>query len=384
MGVTNHKAVLVTDGILLEIASKSRINKRELIFSCGPGIAVRLSGASVAEVAATHHYPAFMDPFGRHIDYLRISVTDRCNERCLYCMPEGYKGWAQRADHLTADEIVRIAAAATEFGFRKFRLTGGEPLVRADIVEIARRIWDLPGVQTLGLSTNGLRFAELALPLKQAGVRSINISLDTLNDAAYRRLTGGSLAAVLAGIHAASAAGFECVKLNCVLLRGINEDQIIPLVEFGAALGMPVRFIELMPLAPGGPIDDRHFFPVSEAMARLAAHEPLDPAGAKPVGHGPARYFCLRHSGALVGFIGAVTCADFCETCNKLRLTADGKLRPCLGRHGEIDLLPALRSNTQKATALPDAISDAIANKPEHHSFADDFEVKRPMIAIGG
>ena len=229
------------------------------------------------------------DPFGRHIDYLRISVSDRCNERCHYCMPEGYRGWVRRADHLTADEIVRIAEAATGLGFRKFRLTGGEPLVRDDIVAIARRIWDLAGVQALGISTNGLRLEELALPLKQAGVRAVNISLDTLDESAYRRLTGGNLTKVLDGIRAAAAAGFECVKLNCVMLRGINDDQIVPLVEFGANMGMPVRFIELMPLAPGGPIDDRHFFPIAEAMARLAAYDFLDPVAAKPIGHGPAR-----------------------------------------------------------------------------------------------
>ena len=325
-----------------------------------------------------------MDPFGRHIDYLRISVTDRCNEHCLYCMPEGYKDWTQRADCLTADEIIRIVANSTDLGFRKFRLTGGEPLVRADIVEIARRIWDLPGVETLGLSTNGLRLKELALPLKQAGVRSINISLDTLDPVAYQNLTGGRLQAALDGIEAAAAAGFEIVKLNCVLLRGINEDQIIPLVEFGAARGMPVRFIELMPLAPGGPIDDRHFFSIAESMERLASHDPLDPARDRPPGHGPARYFRLRHSGALVGFIGSITCADFCATCNKLRLTADGKLRPCLGRHGEIDLLPALRSNAISASGLPEAIQNAIANKPENHTFTDDFQNHRPMTAIGG
>lgn len=323
-----------------------------------------------------------MDPFGRHIDYLRISVTDRCNERCLYCMPEGYKGWAQRADHLTADEIVNIVASSTELGFRKFRLTGGEPLVRADIVEIARRIWDLPGVQTLGLSTNGLLLKDLAVPLKQAGIRSVNISLDTLDPAAYQKLTGGRLEAALNGIQAAADAGFEVVKLNCVLLRGINEDQIVPLAEFGAARGMPVRFIELMPLAPGGPINDGHFFSINEAMARLASHGPLEPASDKPLGHGPARYF--RHAGALVGFIGSVTCADFCKDCNKLRLTADGKLRPCLGRHGEIDLIPALRSPVKQTSGITEAIHDAIANKPENHSFADDFEVNRPMTAIGG
>lgn len=325
-----------------------------------------------------------MDPFGRHIDYLRISVTDRCNERCLYCMPEGYKGWAQRADHLTGDEIVRIVESSTHLGFRKFRLTGGEPLVRKDIVEIARRVWDLPGVQTLGISTNGLLLKELAAPLKQAGVRSVNISLDSLDPAAYQKLTGGRLDAALEGIAAAAAAGFEVVKLNCVLLRGINDDQIVPLTRFGATMGMPVRFIELMPLAPGGPIDDRHFLSVADAMVRLTEHERLDPATDKPPGHGPARYFRLRKSGALVGFIGSVTCADFCATCNKLRLTADGKLRPCLGRHGEIDLMPALRGTTDTATGISNAIHEAIANKPENHSFADDFEVNRPMTAIGG
>ncbi|MBC8126780.1 MAG: GTP 3',8-cyclase MoaA [Gloeobacteraceae cyanobacterium ES-bin-144] len=325
-----------------------------------------------------------MDPFGRHIDYLRISVTDRCNERCLYCMPEGYKGWAQRADHLTADEIVSIVASSTELGFRKFRLTGGEPLVRADIVEIARRIWDLPGVQTLGLSTNGLMLKELAQPLKQAGVRSINISLDSLDPISYQKLTGGRLQSALDGIEAAAAAGFEVVKLNCVLLRGINEDQIVPLVEFGAARGMPVRFIELMPLAPGGPINDSHFFSITEAKQRLIENDALAAATDKAPGHGPARYYRTRRSNALVGFIGSVTCDDFCITCNKLRLTADGKLRPCLGQHGEIDLISALRSSGNPSASITEALHEAIANKPESHSFADDFQVNRPMTAIGG
>lgn len=322
-----------------------------------------------------------MDPFGRSIDYLRISVTDRCNERCLYCMPEGYKGWAKRAEHLGVDEIVRVVESATRLGFRKFRLTGGEPLVRSDIVEITRRIWDLPGVQTLGLSTNGLLLAGLAVPLRRAGLRSVNISLDTLDPAAYRRLTGGNLEGPLAGIEAALDAGFEVVKLNCVLLRGINEEQIVPLARFGAERGMPVRFIELMPLAPGGPLNDGHFFPVAEARARLAADEALDPVSERP-GHGPARYLRGRVSGALVGFIGSVTCADFCKDCNKLRLTADGKLRPCLGRHGEIDLASALRADG--GAGIDEAIREAIANKPENHSFGGDFEVKRPMTAIGG
>ena len=164
-----------------------------------------------------------MDSFGRVIDYLRISVTDRCNERCLYCMPEGYKGWAQKADHLTADEIVRVAEAACRLGFRKFRLTGGEPCIRKDLVEIAAGVSRQPGVQSLGVSTNGTRLATLALPLREAGVSSINISLDTLDPALYRRITGGDIDAVHSGIDAAVGAGIPRIKLNCVLMRGVNE-----------------------------------------------------------------------------------------------------------------------------------------------------------------
>ncbi|HEY5811934.1 MAG TPA: radical SAM protein, partial [Terrimicrobiaceae bacterium] len=190
-----------------------------------------------------------MDSFGRVVDYLRISVTDRCNERCLYCMPEGYKGWSQKADHLTADEIIQIVAAACRIGFRKFRLTGGEPCIRNDLVKIAAGISRQPGVQSLGLSTNGTRLAELALPLVQAGVNSINVSLDTLDPVLYRKVTGGNIAAVHSGVRAAVAARAPQIKLNCVLMRGINEKEIWPLIHFAAAEQLPLRFIELMPLS---------------------------------------------------------------------------------------------------------------------------------------
>lgn len=325
-----------------------------------------------------------MDPFGRQIDYLRISVTDRCDERCLYCMPERYRGWARRADHLTADELVRVAEAATAAGFRKFRLTGGEPLIRRDIVDIARRIWELTGVQTLGISTNGTHLAGMAGALKRAGVRSVNISLDSLDPLIYRTLTGGTLDMVLDGIDAALSAGFEVVKLNCVLLRGVNESQIRPLVDYAAANGLPVRFIELMPLGPGGPLGDRHFMPVADAMDLLGGREQFVPATTKPPGHGPARYYRYQGNGALVGFIGAVSCEDFCATCNKLRLTANGKLRPCLGRHGEIDIMSGLRSAAPDDGAIVAAIREAIANKPENHAFVEGYVSPRPMTAIGG
>lgn len=319
------------------------------------------------------------DQFERVIDYLRVSVTDRCNERCLYCMPKGYKGWAEKADHLTADEIVKVVETATSLGFRKFRLTGGEPLVRRDIIEIAERMWNLPGVQTLGLSTNGVMLKDLAKPLKEAGVRSVNISLDAMDPDIYRKLTGGKWEAAMEGIGAAAAAVFEVVKLNCVMLRGMNDDQIVPLARFGAAMGMPVRFIELMPLAPGGPLDAKQFFSVSEAMTLLREHDDLRPAHDVRPGHGPARYY--QYGSGFVGFIGSVTCADFCTNCNKLRLTSDGKLRPCLGRHGEIDLMPALRN---EEPSIRHAFEQAIFNKPENHTFNDGFQVQRPMTAIGG
>ena len=179
-----------------------------------------------------------MDPFGRKIDYLRISVTDRCNERCLYCMPEGYKGWESKPDHLTAAEIVRVVRVAAGLGFRKFRLTGGEPLVRGDVPEIVRAMTVISGVETVALSTNGMKLAALAQPLRDAGLRTVNVSLDALDPEIYHRITGGDVARVLAGIRAAVAAGFERVKLNCVLMRGVNEEELWPLVLFAAEHGL--------------------------------------------------------------------------------------------------------------------------------------------------
>ena len=328
--------------------------------------------------------PASKDSYGRTIDYLRISVTDRCNERCLYCMPEGYKGWAQKPEHLTANELVRTVEAATGLGFRKFRVTGGEPLIRKDIIEILRAIWELPGTQALGLSTNGTRLAPLAREIRQAGVRSLNVSLDALDADLYRRITGGDIGAVLAGLEAAREQGFEVIKLNCVLMRGVNESEYVKLVEFAAARAMPLRFIELMPLTRTDVLDASHFLSIQELMSRLAGAGELAAMDNYRPGHGPAKYFEFQSerlaSPARLGFIGAITNPHFCETCNKLRLTADGKLRPCLGRLGEIDLLGSLRAGEDPAGAFV----EAIANKPENHEFLDHYAPGRPMTAIGG
>ena len=315
------------------------------------------------------------DAFGRTIDYLRVSVTDRCNEKCLYCMPDGYRGWACAPERMSADEILAVVDAAAGLGFRKIRLTGGEPLVRRDLVEIATRIWNLPGIETLGLSTNGVMLAPVARELKQAGVRSVNVSLDALDPAKYHQITGGKVSRVLDGLAAARDANFEVIKLNCVLLRGLNESEILPLAHYASAHGHPLRFIELMPMA--GPFDfEQHFLSLNHAVELLGGWGTLKPVQAPRLGHGPARYWHHQPSGAKIGLIGALTFEHFCETCNKLRLTSDGKLRPCLGREGEIDL--------RAAVSPADALRAAIANKPADHTFSDGKQNSRPMTAIGG
>jgi GTP 3',8-cyclase len=326
---------------------------------------------------------AAADGYGRAVDYLRISITDRCDERCLYCLPEGYRGWIQRPDHLTMEEIVRLVRVAAGLGFRKFRLTGGEPLVRAGVPQLVSGMAAIPGVQAIGLSTNGTRLAALAKPLREAGMRSVNISLDALDPAVYRRITGGDLATVLAGIRAAADAGFERVKLNAVLLRGLNEGELWPLVLFAAEHRFPLRFIELMPVSRGHALTEANFLPVSEVMEWLRGRDQLIPQPDPRLGHGPANYYRLARTGALVGFIGAITHRHFCETCNRVRLTADGKIRPCLGHHGELDVRAALRRQATE-TELATLLRHAVAQKPQEHTFRGDYTPCRPMVAVGG
>ena len=324
-----------------------------------------------------------MNAIGRNIDYLRISVTDRCNERCLYCMPEGYQGWERGTEHLSAEEIIHIVRTAARLGFRKFRLTGGEPLLRKDLLDIVRGMKSIPGVETIGLSTNGTRLAQLAQPLRDAGVRTVNVSLDALDAQRYRHLTGGKVADVLAGIQAAAAAGFERIKLNCVLMRGQNESELWPLALFAAEQGLPLRFIELMPLSRTDVLNEANFLPVGEVMRHLQTRDELLPQPDCREGSGPARYYLLKKTGALIGFIGALTHLDFCENCNKVRLTSDGKLRPCLGDHLETDLKPALRPQIDD-TLLAGLFRQTLGQKPAEHSFRNNYQPRRVMTAIGG
>jgi len=324
-----------------------------------------------------------MDGFGRIVDYLRISITDRCNERCVYCMPEGYKGWERKPDHLTASEITRVVRITAGMSFRKFRLTGGEPLVRTDLVDIVRAMAAMPGVEHIGISTNGTRLAGLAQPLRDAGTGTVNISLDALDPEIYHRVTGGDVARVLAGIRAAVAARFERVKLNCVLMRGVNEQEIWPLVLFAAEHGLPLRLIELMPLTTTDVLSDMNFMPVGEAMAMLQQRDELIPQPDRRLGFGPAKYYQLKHTGALVGFIGAMTNLHFCESCNKMRLTADGKIRPCLGDQCEVDLRHVLR-HEKDDEAVRQLLLTALQRKPLEHQFRGGYQPCRPMTAIGG
>ena len=287
-------------------------------------------------------------PQARSVDYLRISVTDRCNERCLYCLPEQFQSWLPREEILTYEEILAIVEVAVERGFKHFRVTGGEPLLRRDISYFLRKLIRTPGVETIQLSTNGTRLPELGEELYQSGLRRLNISLDALDPARYRAITHGEVAPVLAGIRHAKTLGFPSIKLNTVLIRHKNEQEIWPLVEFAASLQIPIRFIELMPVSLTEMLTEENFLPVGEVMALLAEKEKLIPLDAK-MGHGPAQYYRLKKTGAVVGFIGALTNLHFCESCNKVRLTADGHLRPCLGHHGEFDLKPALRPLIDKS-----------------------------------
>ena len=323
-----------------------------------------------------------IDPNGRRVDYLRISVTDRCNERCLYCLPENYTDWLPRAEILRDDELLAVARTAVSLGFKKFRVTGGEPLVRPGVVDFIRALIALPGVESVQLTTNGTRLPQLAQPLFDAGLRRINISLDALDAALYHAITGGDLQPVLDGIKLVKQIGFPSVKLNTVLMRGKNENEILPLLNFAAEHDVAIRFIELMPVSLTEMLSEKNFLPVQEVFSRLKREDELEPL-AEPLGFGPAKYFRLKRRGVTVGLIGALSDLHFCERCNKMRLTCDGKLRPCLGNHLETDLKPALRPELD-VEKLGNLFRGTLSQKPPEHLFRNNYQPQRVMTAIGG
>ena len=323
-----------------------------------------------------------LDRYGRHIEYLRISVTDRCNLRCVYCLPEAGVRWMPHEEILRFEEIAAVVRVGIGLGLTRVRLTGGEPLVRDGIVELVRMLASLPGLEDLTLTTNGVLLQRYARELAHAGLRRINISLDTLHPERFRAITRfGTLVDVQAGIDAALDAGLSPVKLNVVVMRGVNDDELIDMARLTFEWPLHVRFIELMPI--GDYFTRERLVSSEEILARLSALGDLHPT-AGPGGCGPARAF--RFDGALgsVGIIGAVT-QTFCAQCNRLRLTASGSLRPCLDQESAVDLKPALRPSVDHAQ-LARLIREAVSAKPERHQMTqrEAGSVRMCMAGIGG
>ncbi len=317
--------------------------------------------------AAAKGPSALIDRFGRRVTYLRISVTDRCDFRCVYCM-EPDQRFAPREEVLTLDEIEAVAAAFVALGARKIRLTGGEPLVRPGVVGLMARIAALPGLDELVITTNGSQLTALAQDIRAAGVRRINISLDSLDPGRFRQITRkGDLAKVLAGIDAAIAAGFERIKLNAVILRGRNHLEVPDLVGFAVDKGINISFIEEMPLGSIGDHDRAEAFYSSDQIRQdLAAHFTLVPT-TETTG-GPARYYRIPDSETRVGFISPHS-HNFCADCNRVRVTAEGRLLLCLGQEHSLDLRAILRGHPGDRERLDQGIREAMQIKPEGHEF---------------
>jgi len=324
---------------------------------------------------------ALVDPFGRRIEYVRVSVTDRCDLRCFYCMPRGFRDFEEPEHWLSFDEIERVMAAFARLGTRRIRLTGGEPLVRQNLPDLAARLSALPGVEDISLSTNATRLAKSAEALYAGGVRRINVSLDSLKPEVFRDITAGKLEKVLAGLMAAKQAGFRPIKINMVVMGGVNDDEVGDMVDFCLEHGFTLRFIETMPMGETGREAAGHFVDLRRVKQRLADRFELIP-GMMP-GGGPARYVRVAGTDLHIGFITPIS-QHFCETCNRVRLSVDGTIYTCLGNEHKLELRPRLRAGCSESD-LEAAILEAIALKPERHEFRERPEkVVRFMSMTGG
>lgn len=342
---------------------------------------------SVRPVAGPLGSDPLVDPFARRIRYLRVSVTDRCNYRCSYCMPEELGRelvFQPRAAVLTFEEIVRLVSVFAHLGVRKIRLTGGEPTVRKGIVELVGRVAAVPGIEQVVMTTNGHLLDELAVPLAAAGLAAVNVSLDTLDPATFARLTGrGDLARVLAGLAAARAAGLA-LKTNAVALRGVNDDELVALCEHAWAHGAVPRFIEHMPLSGGQLYAEASELPAAAIRRTLErAFGPLEPAQTGSRDAGPARYWTVAGHGE-VGIISAMS-EHFCDDCNRLRLTATGELHACLGHDDAVGLRDILRAGGSDDDVTR-AIAGAVVGKRAGHAFERNGSggPQKHMIGIGG
>ena len=322
-----------------------------------------------------------LDRFGRSIDYVRLSVTDRCDLRCSYCMPRGFRGYQEPKDWLTFDEIERLLGIFVRLGTRRVRLTGGEPLLRRNLPELAGRLSALPGLQDLSLSTNATQLGRHAVALRAAGVSRINVSLDSLDRACMQAITGrDSLRPILDGLMAGKAAGFAPIKINMVAMRGINDDQIEAMAAFCIEQHFMLRLIEAMPMGSTG--RNAQYMPLGAVRERLTEQFGLVPQAAE-LGGGPARYLATPDGQASIGFITPMS-QHFCATCNRVRLSVDGTLYLCLGQEEHFAFGPMLRGGASDAE-LEAAIRLAIELKPQQHDFNTRPEkIIRFMAQTGG
>jgi len=325
-----------------------------------------------------------VDAFRRPITYLRVSVTDRCNLRCVYCMPEAGLPWIAKPDILSYEEVASIVRAAASIGVRSIRLTGGEPLIRRDLERLVAMIAAIPGIDDIALSTNALLLAEQAPALAAAGLRRVNISLDTLQEDRFTAIARRpGLARVLAGIEAAIAAGLTPVKINCVVMRGANDDELEAFAELTRARAVHIRFIEVMPVTENVELQRDAWVSSDEVLTRLNALGALRPVP-NPHGNGPARTFAYDGAPGTVGVISPLA-HDYCETCNRVRLSADGRLKLCLFGDNMIDLRTPLRSGGGEA-AIVEILRASMHVKPERHHLAlgETASMMRAFSEIGG
>lgn len=322
-----------------------------------------------------------VDQFGRTIEYLRVSVTDRCDLRCFYCMPKDFKDFEEPEDWLTFEEIGRVIGAFGRLGVHRVRLTGGEPLVRKNLPDLVARIARQPGIEDVSLSTNATRLVKHAMELKAAGVSRINASLDTLDSETFRQITQGRLEKTLDGLMAAKAAGLDPIKLNMVVMKGVNDHEVEDMVGFCIEHGFTLRFIETMPVGDTGRDAADRFVDLQEIRTRLEARFDLIP-GVIP-GGGPARYMRVAGTDVYIGFITPMS-QHFCDTCNRVRLSVDGTLLMCLGQEHSFELRPLLRGGISDE-GLREAIIGAVDLKPERHEFNEaPGKVIRFMSMTGG
>ena len=332
------------------------------------------------------------DRFGHHINYLRVSITDRCNERCQYCMPVETQEWLPREEVLSYEEILRTIRVGAGMGISKLRITGGEPLTRRNVLWFFEQLNRIERINDVGISTNGTLLGQMtpegittAQALKNAGVRTVNVSLDTLDRKTYAETTGRDIfPRAIEGIDAAREAGFEKIKINTVLMRHRNEHELWDLIEFARKRDLLLRFIELMPVSTTHVLTEENFLPAGEAKKLIEFR--LGELAPRPDFRttGPSSYYELPETGQLIGFIGAMTNLHFCETCNKLRLTSEGKLRPCLGSHLEFDMRKVLRNLEMDDNDVAKFFLEVVERKPEQHEFRESYKPGRKMIAIGG